>query len=267
MVGYPFLYNLWISLHVDRLSASDGAWVGLKNYIDLVTNGSLAQVVSTTFVWTVACLVFGFLIGFGLALALDRTFRGAGLIRTVLLAPWVMPGVVIAAIWLAIFNPIGGLANTALDAVGLPTHDWLGDPATALGSLVLVNVWKSAPFWMLMTSAALKAVPAETLEAAKLDGAGYFKRLVFVIVPQIREVLVLTTLLSFIWTFNYFDLAYVLTQGGPNGATTTVPFEIYQVSFAYFRFDQGAAWSVVSFLLMTILIVFYIRLSRRRERA
>lgn len=263
MVAYPFVYNVWISLHIDRLSAADGQFVGFQNYEDLFRFGNFVSILETTLVWTFACLMFQFALGFVLALALDREHRGVGLIRTLLIAPWVMPGVVVGSIWVSILNPLSGIANSLLNAVGLPGDDWLGDPKTALGSLVLANVWKGAPFWMLMIAAGLKAIPKELLEAASIDGAGYLSRIRYLILPALREVLILTGLLAFIWTFNFFDLAYAMTQGGPGISTTTVPFAIYQTSFAFFRFDEGAAWSVVSFVLMAILILFYIRLTKR----
>ena len=174
-----------------------------------------------------------------------------------------MPGVVISAIWLAIYNPIGGLANAVLSWFGLPGRDWLGDPQTALPALILVNVWKGVPFWMLMLAAGLKAIPADLYEAASLDGASYLQQVRHVILPGLRNVLVLTALLAFIWTFNYFDLSYAMTQGGPGQATTTLSFDIYRTSFVYNRFDQGAALSVVSFVLMAVAIAVYAVAARK----
>jgi ABC-type sugar transport system permease subunit len=265
LVIYPLLYNLWISLHINRLSPNDGNWNGLKNYAQLFQFGDLAGTLWTTLVWTIGSIVFQGLIGFLLALALDRPGRGITLARTLLLTPWVMPGVVISAIWLTIYNPIGGLANEILSWFGLAGHDWLGDPRTALASLILTNVWKGAPFWMLMLGAGLKSISSDLYEAASLDGASYLQQVRHVVLPGLRNVIVLTALLAFIWTFNYFDLSYAMTQGGPGTATTTIAFDIYKTSFVYNRFDQGAALSVVSFLLMAVAIGAYAWASRRRN--
>ncbi len=265
LVVYPLFYNLWVSLHVNRLSPNDGAWNGLKNYFQLFQFGDLAGTLWTTLVWTIGCIVFQGLIGFVLALALDRPGRGITFVRTMMLTPWVMPGVVISAIWLTIYNPIGGLANKVLGWFGFAGHDWLGDPNTALAALILTNVWKGAPFWMLMLGAGLKSIPADLYEAAALDGASYLKQVRHVVLPALRNVLVLTALLAFIWTFNYFDLSYAMTQGGPGTATTTIAFDIYKTSFVYNRFDQGAALSVVSFVLMAVAIGAYAWASRRRN--
>lgn len=265
LVLYPLLYNVWLSLHVSRLSPKDGDFTGLRNYLQLINFGDLFGTLGTTLVWTLGSLIFQGLMGLSLALALDRPGRGVNLVRTLLLTPWVMPGVVISAIWLAIYNPIGGLANKGLGLFGFSGHDWLGDPKTALASLIITNVWKGAPFWMLMLSAGLKAIPKDLYEASSLDGASYLQQVRHVIIPGLRDVLVLTSMLAFIWTFNYFDLAYAMTQGGPGRATTTIAFDIYKTSFVFNRFDQGAALSVVSFLLMAIAIGFYARAARRRS--
>jgi len=263
MVVYPLAFNIWQSLHVERLSKNDGQFAGLQSYSQLLQFGGLLDTFRTTLLWTVGCLVLQSLIGFIAAVVLDGMSRAASIIRALLLVPWVMPGVAVSAVWSTIYDPISGLLNSVLGSLHLPTHDWLGDPKTALASLVLVNVWKGFPFWMLMLAAGLKSIPQEVHEAAALDGAGYLKRVRFVIVPMLRPVWVLTTLLAFIWTFNYFDLAYVMTNGGPNGATTILAFDIYQSSFVFNRFDQGSALSVLTFLTMSIAIAVYFRASRR----
>jgi ABC-type sugar transport system permease subunit len=266
MLVYPLCFNLWTSLHVDRLSTEDGTFVGLDNYRALIQFGQLGTTLRTTLVWTIGCLVLQAAIGFVAALTLDGLGRFAGTCRALLLIPWVMPGVVISAVWLSILNPIGGLANSVLGLVGVAPHDWLGDPSTALASLIFVNAWKGFPFWMLMIAAGLKSIPVELHEAAQLDGANYLKRIRHIVVPSMRSVLVLTALLAFIWTFNYFDLAYAMTNGGPDGATTTLAFDIYQTSFVFNRFDQGSALSVISFGLMSIAIAVYARAARRSSR-
>lgn len=266
LVAYPLLFNVWTSLHVNRLSLNDGQWSGLTAYANLFRFGELGATLWTTVVWTISSLVFQGLFGFSLALALDRPGRGITLVRTLLMAPWVMPGVVIAAIWVAIYNPLNGLANEVLRWFGIGGQDFLGNPRTALASLVLVNVWKGMPFWMLMLSAGLKSIDRDLYEAAALDGASYVRRVWYVSLPGLRNVLVLTTLLAFIWTFNYFDTAYTMTRGGPGRATTTLPFDIYKTAFVFNRFDQGAALSVVSFVLMAVAIGLYMRASQKVNR-
>jgi multiple sugar transport system permease protein len=259
---YPLLYNIWISLHVNNLGPNDGNFVGLLNYRNVFRFEDFFGVLGITLIWTFAGLLFQFLIGFAVALALDLELPGSRVIRALLLSPWVMPGVVVGAIWLTIYSPITGLANKVLGWFGVSAVDWLGAKSSALPALIFTNIWKGFPFWMLMIAAALKTIPADLHEAARIDGAGYVQRLRYVVLPGIRSVLVLTSMLAFIWTFNYFDLAYTLTQGGPDGATTTVPFQIYKTSFEFNRFDEGAAQSVLTLLLMVVAIGTYMKLVR-----
>ncbi len=261
----PLGYNLWISVHVDRISAADGTFVGLENYIRVIQNGTLAATLGRTMQFTVGSILLQSVLGFSCALALEKFPRASQLIRPVLLVPWVIPGVAVAAIWMAIFNPLTGLANRILTMVGMAPIEWLGNPAYAMWCLILVNTWKSAPYWILMLSAGLTSVPKETREAATIDGARYLQVLWHVILPGLRPVLITTTLLAFIWTFNYYDLAYLLTKGGPDGATTTLSFAIWESALKYNRFDEGAAISVLSIALTGIAIVAYFVTLKRKE--
>lgn len=261
---YPLAYNIWISLHVDRLSPQDGEFVWFENYLKVFQSGALLATLGRTLIFTVGSLVLQFVVGFASALALESFPRAAKVIRPLLLTPWVMPGVAVAAIWLAILNPISGLANRILGLVGLEPVQWLSTPVLAMLSLIVVNTWKSAPYWMLMLSAGLKNVPKEVIEAAKVDGASYPRIVWHVLLPGIRPVLATTSILAFIWTFNYFDLAYLLTNGGPGSATTTLPYAIWESALKFNRFDQAAAYSVLSILLTGIAIAFYLRSTRKQ---
>lgn len=264
---YPLIYNVWISLHVDRLSAQDGEFVWFENYVKVFQSGALLATLGRTLVFTIGSLVLQFIVGLASALALEAFPRAARVIRPLLLTPWVMPGVAVAAIWLAILNPITGLANRLLGLVGVDPVQWLSTPTLAMLSLIVVNTWKSAPYWMLMLSAGLKTVPKEVVEAAKVDGASYLRIVWHVLLPGIRPVLATTSLLAFIWTFNYFDLAYLLTNGGPGDATTTLPFAIWESALKFNRFDQAAAYSVLSIVLTGIAIAFYLRATRKQARS
>ncbi len=259
---YPLLYNVWISLHVNNLSVSDGEFAGMLNYRNVFKFDDFWSVLGITLVWTFASIVLQFVIGFVAALALDTGIRGAGAIRVVLLTPWVMPGVVIGAVWLAIYNPISGLITEVLSWFGASGVDWLGSQSSALPAVIFANVWKGFPFWMLLISAGLKAIQQELHEAAAVDGASYPQRIRTVVLPGLSTVLALTGTLAFIWTFNYFDLIYTLTSGGPNGSTSTVPYLIWQTSFQFNRLDEGAAQSVLTFVLMAVAIAIYLRSSR-----
>jgi ABC-type sugar transport system permease subunit len=266
-LGYPLGYDAWISMQVDRLSANDGQFVGLANYQAIWTQGQLFGTVGRTLVFTFGSLIAGLVVGFGSALALEAFPRASRVIRPLLLTPWVIPGVAVAAVWLSILDPLTGLGNRLLGLLGIAPVGWLSTPASAMLCLIVVNTWKGSPFMTLMLSAGLKSIPKETLEAGRIDGASYFQIVWHIILPALRPVLSVTTVLGFIWTFNYFDLAYLLTDGGPDGATTTLPYAIWQSSIRFNRFDEGAAFSVLSILLTGIAVVFYLRASRKQRQA
>ncbi|MFD6175521.1 carbohydrate ABC transporter permease [Isoptericola sp. NPDC060282] len=263
---YPLGYNIWLSLHIDRLSADDGKFVGLQNYVDVLTQGELAGTIGRTLVFTFGSMVLQFAIGLVAALALEFFPRASRAMRPLLLAPWVIPAVAVGAIWASILDTNTGMANAVLAVFGGSPVAWLSSPALAMGSLIVVNTWKAAPYWILMISAALKTIPKELEEAARVDGAPYWRIVWHVLLPGIRPVVVTTGLLAFIWTFNYFDLVYLLTNGGPDNATRTLPFAIWESSLKFNRFDQAATYSVLSVLITGIAIAFYMRVARRGVR-
>lgn len=264
---YPLSYALWLSMHVDRLSENDGTFVWFDNYIAVLQRGELVGTIGRTLVFTLGSIVLQFIVGFAAALALQQFPRGSRVMRPLMLAPWIIPGVAVAAVWRSILNPVAGFANSVVDMFGMDPVPWLSSPSYAMGSLILVNTWKSFPFWMLMISAGLQSIPREVVDAARVDGAGPSRVVWHVILPGLRPILFTTALLAFIWTFNYFDLVYLLTQGGPNGATTTLPYAIWESSLKFSRFDQGAVYSVLSILLTGFAILFYIRVTRKASNS
>ncbi|QOR70832.1 sugar ABC transporter permease [Ruania alkalisoli] len=266
LLVYPLGYNIWLSMHIDRLSPEDGTFVGFANYVQVFRQGDLVGTLGRTLVFTFGSMICQFIVGFAAALAMEHFPRGSRVLRPILLAPWVIPAVAVGAIWLSILNPTNGMANAMLAVVGIAPVEWLSHPALAMGALIVANTWKSAPYWMLMISAGLKTVPRETAEAARVDGANYARLVWHVYLPGIRAVLATTALLAFIWTFNYFDLVYLLTNGGPGDATTTLPFAIWESSLKFSRFDQAATYSVLSVLATGLAIVMYFRLARKAQR-
>lgn len=263
---FPLLYNLWISFHVQRLSPSDGQFAGIQNYVRVARYDHLLATVRRTLVWTVGSVVFQGVIGIVAAILLDSGLALSGVMRALLLTPWVVPGVVAASVWLFIFNPISGLLPLAASWFGVSGLDLLGHDSTALGAVITANVWKGVPFWLLMISASLKSIPQERYEAAALDGASFVQRVVHIVIPGISGVLLLASVLAFVWTFNSFEYVYLMTTGGPNSATTTMPFLIWQTSFSYTRFDEGAVQSVLTFIMMGVCIVGYLVVMGRRKQ-
>lgn len=267
VLAYPLVWNFWVSLHVERLSPRDGEFVGLANYLRVYNSGALGDTILRTLVFTIGSVLAQFLLGLTIALALEELPRTARIVRPLLLMPWVMPGVAVAGVWLGILNPATGAAEHLARAMGFGPVGWLSTPGMAMTTLILVNTWKGSCYWMLMISAGLKTIPRETIEAARLDGASYLRVVWHVILPGLRPVLAAVAVLASVWTFNYFDLVFLLTNGGPMGSTATLPFVIWESSFKFYRYDIGATYSVVSVLFAAAGIGLYLFVTRKRATA
>lgn len=264
---YPVLYNLWISVHVERFSPEDGDFAGLENYAAVLANGALLGTLGRTLVFTFGSLLLQFVVAFIAALALEEFPRLSRLARPLLMLPWVLPGVAVATVWISMLDPLAGLNGAISRSLGVAPTLWFASPELAMFALIVVNAWRGMPYWLLMISAGLKLIPQELKEAARVDGASYLQTVWHVFLPGIRRVLATTALLAFIWTFNVFDLAYLITNGGPEGATTTLPFAIWESAVKFNRNDQGAVYSILSLALSAIAIIVYVRVARRAARS
>ncbi len=264
VMAYPLLYEVNLSLRQEVLYIPQTPFVGLGNFRRILGDNQFWSSIWLTLIWTVSCLIFQCVLGLGLALIFNRRLPGSRFFRALFLAPWVMPGVVVAIIWQWMYQPIFGIMNTALTDVGLPTRQWLTDPSTVLPAVIVVNVWKGFPFWMTMLTAGLQTVPRDLYEAATVDGAGTWARFRHITVPSLKTVLTITTILSFVWTFNYLDLIYVMTGGGPANLTQIFPVYIYQTAFQGQQLGLASAASMILFVAMTLVMILYLRVARVR---
>ena len=214
-------------------------------------------------VWTLLSILFQTVFGVGIALLLHRKLRGMAIFRGMLLFPYIVPTVVIALIWRWIFNPEIGVVNYGLLSVGLirePIY-WLSTPTMAMASTIMLNVWKYTPFVVICVLARLQAVPLELYDAAKVDGAGAFRRFLDVTLPQLREVLIVVIVFRTIWTFNKFEEIYLLTKGGPGTSTFNLAVYSFEQSMASLRLGVGAATGVVMMIMLMIGSIVYLRVA------
>ena len=197
----------------------------------------------------------------GVAVLLNQNLPARGLTRTLVLLPWVLPGIVAALLWRFMYDPQLGLINSVLLSLNLVDKGipWLAQPSTAMLAVVIAAVWKGFPFSTVIYLAALQGVPREPLEAAQIDGAGPWQRFFYVTVPSVAHIIRLNLLLTTIFTFNYFDLIWVTTKGGPLNSTHIFPTIIFQLGFGEFRFGEAATYGVVAVLILAIFAVLYIR--------
>ncbi len=263
-VLYPLLYNLWLSLTNARLLGTTPEFVGLENYLRLFTSSTFSRYLWNTVVWTVVSVALQMVVGLGLALLINRKNLAFGTaLRTFLLIPYVVPAVALALVTKWVMNGDYGIVATGLQAMGLIDHRQspLALPAYAMAVVILVNVWRSYPFPMLIYWAALKGIDAELYEAASVDGAGWWKSFWYITLPALKNTTIVLLVLRIVWTATYFDLIWMITGGGPAGSTTHLPIMIYQASFGTFQTGYAAAISVILGLILVAGVVFYVRQS------
>ena len=264
MAFIPLIKEVWLSFTNARLTnPNGGAYVGLDNYRTLFSSGSaLGQVLRNTLIYTLGTSVLSLAGGILSAVVVNTKFRGHSVVRGILAAPWAVPGVAAALIFLWMFNT-DGILNRFLGDVGLGPVSWLSSPGWAMVSVIFVTSWQFAPFVMLVTLSALQSVPAEVAEASRIDGAGALSTFRFVTWPHIFPTVRLIALLLTIWTLRRWDLITVLTGGGPVNSTSTIVVETQQQAFTYQDVGQGAAYAVIGGGIAAVLAVGYYVLERR----
>ena len=254
---YPLLFNLWISFQERKISSAVPIFVGLRNYQRIVADPEVWNAIRVSLIFTGASVFFSFMIGFGLALLLNREFRARGIVRSVFIIPWAIPAFVAALVWSWMFNDQFGILAAQFRSYGLRPPIWLGRD-WALWSLIAVMVWKSFPFQLVVLLAGLQAIPKEQYEAAAVDGANVFQRFWSITIPLIRPVAMVGILLAAVNAFHYFTIPWILTRGGPANATNVIPIATYNIAFIAGDFGYAAAAAVLLFLFILAISGLYI---------
>lgn len=254
---YPLGRTLALSFFATDYGFAGAKFIGLENYLDLADDRFFRQAVTNTVVFTLASTLIEVALGLGLALLLDRAFTGRGLVMTLLLAPFVLSTMVVTAIWRAWFHFDLGFLNNLLRAIGLSPVPWLFDPNLALWSIVLVDVWQSTPFCFLIILAGLRLIPRDVYEAARIDGAGPWRRFLTMTLPLLSPYLFIAALLRCVDSFKLFDKVYAMTGGGPGQATETVSLYIYRQGFRFFDIGMASAAAIVMIVVAGGLALVY----------
>lgn len=259
LMYYPMVGTFIESLYDSSFISPVAHFVGLAAYERIVSSHEFVRVVINSCLWTVSVVLLQNVIGFAVAVLLNQNLPGQAAMRSLVLLPWILPGVVAAILWRFMFDPQLGLINSLLIQAGLVTSPiaWLADAGTALPAVIVAAVWKGFPFSTVIYLAALQDVDREQMEAAMIDGAGAVRRLFAVVLPAMRETVVINVILTAILTFNYFDMIWVLTRGGPQDATHIFPTKIYELGFGQFRFGEAAVYGVFSILLLLVLLAVF----------
>ncbi|WP_435737946.1 sugar ABC transporter permease [Cellulosimicrobium sp. PMB13] len=266
VVLYPLVAALVAAFFEQSLVLPGRTFVGLAN-IQEVLAGDFWRLLWQTMVFTLGTTIVPFVIGFGLALALNTRIRGAKALRGLMLIPWLVPGVVVSFLWMWIFNANYGVMNALLQSLGLidEPQAWLAQPGTAMAAVIVAKTWQSFPWMMVMLLAGLQTVPRELHEAAEMDGAGTVRRFFSITVPHLKGIIGLVLLLEFIWNFQHFDIIYVLTGGGPAGSTQTFATAVYETAFKGFDLGMAGALGLLWMVILMALVVVYVRFSEKGE--
>jgi ABC-type sugar transport system permease subunit len=251
---FPVVDAVRISLYDIDVMSDRQTFVGFANYIEAFRNPKFGQVLLNTAIWSVGSLIGQFAVGFVAALLINRDLPGMKLVRSVLLMPYVVPVIAVALVTRWLLDGSYGILSHSLQQAGLLAHDQsaLASPTGAMIAVIVANVWRSFPFVMIAYWAAMQGIPREQYEAARIDGANRWQELVYVTLPNLVPVTVALLVLRLFWTVTYFDLVWLVTQGGPGSATEHWPLWIYQEAMGFFRFGQAAAIAVT----MSVSLMF-----------
>ncbi len=261
LVAFPTIYLFWLSLSDWDMAAGAPQFVGIKNFRQLALEDTFFwATVGRSALFVVFGVVAELILGLVLALLLNKSMRGIGLIRMLLTTPMAMTPIVTGMIWLILLNPNYGLINYLMNLVGLASVEWTSNPNTALAALIGVDVWQWTPFMFLILSAGLLSIPLEVGEAAKMDGANAWLEFWYVTLPLLRRIMLVAVLIRAVDIWKVFDTIFALTKGGPGTATQTLNFYAYTVSFQWFRLGYGAALMVVGIAVTLIFADLFLRL-------
>ena len=238
-------------------------FVGFANFERIFADPLFYESFRQALVWTGWSIVLQTVLGVGLALLLHVPLPGIAAFRGLLLFPYIVPTIVVALNWRWIFNSEIGVVNYALLSAGLIDQNiaWLSTPTMAMASAIALNVWKYTPFVVICVLARLQTIPTELYDAAKVDGAGWFRRLFDITLPMLKEVLVVVIVFRTIWTFNKFEEIFLLTRGGPGTSTFNLAVYAYEQGMANLRLGVAAATGVVMIALLMVGTVLYVRVS------
>jgi len=265
LVAYPFVLSIWLSM-TNKSVGNPAEFVGLRNFTTQLDSQIFRQAFRNTIWYTTVTTVVKLVLGFALALLLNREFRGRKFVRAAMLLPWIVPSVLSTMAWLWLLESNLSSVNWALKHAHLihKSIPFLTDPGWAMASVMTVNVWRGTPFLGITILAALQTIPRELYEAAELDGAGWMARLTRITIPLVTPVVSIVMIVSIIGTFSDIQIVYALTGGGPLNSTQVLATLSLAAGLKSGLLGQGAAISLFMFPVMLVLVLLQVRITRRR---
>jgi len=263
VVLYPLTRSIILSFQSYDLTspATQGQWVGFKHYINLFNNDFYRKSWGLALVWGIGTVLGQFIVGFSFAILLNQAIKFQNWFRGIYLLPWVLPPISAALLWWWIFDLSHGVLNLTLKQFGLISEyiPWISNPDIAIYSVILAAIWRWFPFDMVMLLAGLQTVDSELLDAAAVDGANRIQQFIHVVLPHMRNIIIVVLLLTTIWSFQEFTLIWGITKGGPVFATRTMNLFIYQTGFDFFRMGEAAAAGVIWLVFLLVFAIIVIR--------
>ncbi|MGB9167382.1 MAG: sugar ABC transporter permease [Nitrososphaeraceae archaeon] len=264
---FPLIWNIYVSIHnVSILTIlKDWEFVGLKNFIDLLTEPKFYESLKLTLFFAGGSVLAQFTIGLVLAILLNQKIQGTNFFRMLLIIPWSISTVITAFSFKFMYDDNFGILNYLLKQMGFGSVGWLSDPNIAIWSIVLTNIWYGTPFTILFLTAGLQSINPLLYEAALIDGATKIKRFFFITIPLLRQFMVTNLILITVWSINFFDLQLIMTGGGPLFSTTTISLYMYRQAFEFGSFSGGATIGIFLIIMNLLLTLTYIKIFNRRS--
>ena len=260
---YPILRSGWLSFTDWDYMTPEYNYVGVENYTAVLTNSSFWSSFKTTFLFAIGTIIPIIILGLSVALLLGNEIKGKAIYRFLVFSPWVTPTVAISIVWSWIFEPKGGLANEILVNLGLPKLQWLSSSETALMSVIIVTVWKAVGYSAIFYLTAIDKIPRDRYEAASLDGAGFWKKLIYITLPGVSPTTFFLCIITMVDALKAYDQIQILTQGGPAGSTRTLTYLFYQLGFEQFKMGQASAVAIIIVVITVALSYTQFRLSKK----
>jgi len=263
---FPIIYTLYLSVHRAYLLKKDWSFIGLENFIRAMYDSVFWLSLENSFLWSFGIVFFSFIIGLTEALLLDQPIRLRGLFRSLLFLPWVLPSVLLTMMWRLMFiQNQSGLINHVLMQLGIISEPvtWLNFRVTVMLVAISGGIFRGTAFFAIMLLAGLQAIPRELYEAAKIDGASSTRIFWFITLPQLSNIVIITLIIYWIWMFNWLDLIWMLTKGGPGNLSHILPTYAYTQAFRRWDFGYSAVLSVIMIIIMTTIAVLMSKLSNK----
>lgn len=268
LLVFPIIKVFQFSLYNNCIIIDKPEWVGLKHFYDLLSDTIFFKAFTNTVIFTFFSVIFHLILGFIFALLLNQPINNKALayFRIILILPWIFTATIVAINWRLLLDPMG-IINYLLNQLGIINSylEWFGSYSLALPALILVNIWRGYPFIMVSLLAGLQGIQSNLYEAAEVDGANEWQKIIYITIPQLKPIILSVGVLDTIWTFRLFPLIWLTTGGGPGNSTEMLSTYTYKLAFEQFKFSKASALAVVILVVVTSLSYFYVKQQKQLE--